>query len=181
MLMVNRDYFIAVKQAAEQQSFRTVTSVSEEQAEKQRHMEMAVRFLVHTNIDYDVRLDVEEYIDEGIVTLAKSGDHSTAVNQIDRTFELLNIAAGNGALRRHQNGVHIGKVGFVGLEVIAVGVAKNLGAITALGTEEAIAFVKNRLELFWLQPDAENFTSPGLRGTIRIKRTVPFGATWFNP
>lgn len=181
MLMINGDYFRAVKAAAEQQPFRTVTSVTEEQAERQRHMEMAVRFLVHTNVPYDGRLDVEEYIDEGIVSLAQAGDHSRATDQLNRTFKLLDEVAGNNALRRFQNGGYVGKVGLVGLEGIAVGIAKNLDVILALGPEEAKAFVKQKTEGFWSQQQAANFTSPGLRGTIRIQRTVPFGEAWFHP
>lgn len=181
MLMINGDYFRAVKAAAEQQSFLNVTAVTEEQAERQRHMEMAVRFLVHTNVAYDGRLDVEEYIDEGIVSLAQTGDHARDVDQINRSFQLLDEVGGRNALRRFQDGGHVGKVGLVGLEGIAVGVAKNLDAIFALGPEEARAFVKDRMERFWLQPQSANFTSPGLRGTIRIQRTVPFGETWFHP
>ncbi|MGK8641108.1 DUF262 domain-containing protein [Brucella anthropi] len=181
MLMINGDYFRAVKQAAEQPPFRAVTSITDEQAERQRHMEMAVRFLVHTNVPYDGRLDVEEYIDEGIVNLAQNGDHASAVSQLDRTFLLLNEVAGGDAFRRFQNGAHIGKVGLVGLEGIAVGVAKNLEAILALGANESRAFVKEKMESFWAQPQSANFTSPGLRGTIRIQRTVPFGEEWFRP
>jgi hypothetical protein len=181
ILMINGDYFRAVKDAAELQSFRTVMSVTDEQAERQRHMEMVVRFLVHTNIPYDGRLDVEEYIDEGIVALAQDGDYARAVDQINRTFQLLDEVAGSNALRRFQNGGHVGKVGLVGLEGIAVGVAKNLDLISALGVAEARVFVKGKLEAFWSQPETANFTSPGLRGTIRIQRTVPFGEIWFRP
>ena len=94
MLMINRGYFNAVKRAAEQPAFKTVISITDEQAEKQRHLEMAVRFLVHTKVPYDGRLDVEEYIDEGIVTLAQAGDHAGAESLINRTFHLLNEAAG---------------------------------------------------------------------------------------
>jgi hypothetical protein len=72
-------------------------------------------------------------------------------------------------------------VGLVGLEGIAVGVAKNLDAILALGPDAARKFVKQKMESFWAQPQSANFTSPGLRGTIRIQRTVPFGEAWFRP
>lgn len=181
MLMVNGDYFRAVKKVAEQQSFQRVTAVSEDQADKQRHMEIAVRFLVHTNVPYDGLLDVEEYIDEGIVKLARAGDHTGAASQIESTFQLLDDAAGDKALRRYQNGEHSGKVGLVGLEGIAVGVGKNITAILALGPVGAKDFVKAKIEAFWSQPQTTSFTSPGLRGTIRIKRTVPFGETWFRP
>ena len=73
MLMVNREYFLAIKKVAESEVFFKVAGVSEEQAGRQRHLEMAVRFLVHAQVPYDGVLDVEEFIDEGIVELAKKG------------------------------------------------------------------------------------------------------------
>lgn len=181
ILMINAEYFRSVKDAAELRAFRNVTSVTEDQAERQRHVEMAVRFLVHTNVPYDGRLDVEEYIDEGIVELARAGDHVLATNQIERTFGLLDEVAGANALRRFQEGAYTGKVGLVGLEGIAVGVARNLDSILALGTDRAKAFVKEKIESFWDQPQSARLTSPGLRGTLRIQRTVPFGEEWFRP
>jgi hypothetical protein len=75
----------------------------------------------------------------------------------------------------------VGKVGLVGLEGIAVGVAKNLDPISNLGPDGAREFVKKKIESFWAQPQTANFTSPGLRGTTRIQRTVPFGEAWFRP
>ncbi|WP_017522442.1 GmrSD restriction endonuclease domain-containing protein [Pusillimonas noertemannii] len=181
MLMINGDYFRAVKAAAEQPSFSNVISITEEQAEKQRHLEMAVRFLVHARVPYDGSLDVEEYIDDGIVNLAQAGDHAGATDLINQTFQLLNAVAGSNAFRRFQNGAHTGKAGLVGLEGIAVGVAKNIDAILALGPDRSKEFVKEKIETFWAQPESTTFTSPGLRGTTRIQRTVPFGGVWFRP
>lgn len=179
MLMVNGDYFRAVKTSAEERAFQDVVSVTEEQIERQRHMEFAVRFLVHTWVPYDGTLDVEEYIDGGIVSLAKAGDEAKATRLIEDTFTLLNNVAGKDALRRFENGHHLGKVGLVGLEGIAVGVAKNLDAILALPVPQD--FVRDRIQTFWTQPDTAKFTSLGLRGTTRIQRTVPFGQNWFRP
>ena len=181
MLMINPVYFRTVKVAAEQPSFRTVTLITDDQAERQRHLELAVRFLVHAEVLYDGRLDVEEYIDDGIVRLAQAGNQGGAADLLNRTFQLLNDAAGANALRRFQNGTHIGKAGLVGLEGIAVGVAKNIDAIFALGPTAAKNFVSEKLKTFWTQPECASFNSPGLRGTIRIQRTVPFGEVWFRP
>lgn len=181
MLMINRDYFLKLKIAAESKPFLDVISITDEQKEKQRHLELAVRFLVHTNIRYDGKLDVEEYIDDGIVRLAQAGDHARAANQINRTFQLLHEVAGDKALRRFQNGKPVGKVGLVGLEGIAVGVAKNLNAIEHLDQEKAEKFLKEKIKTFWSQSEIASFTAPGLRGTIRIQRTVPFGEAWFRP
>jgi hypothetical protein len=179
MLMVNKDYYRSVKVAADNKTFQTLVAVTEDQIERQRHMELAVRFLVHSSVPYDGKLDVEEYIDESIVSLASSSDGEKAKKLITRTFDLLETAAGANALRRFENGRHSGKVGLVGLEAIAVGVAKNLKAISAL--PKPARFVKERISTFWSQPETESFTSLGLRGTTRIQRTVPFGAKWFRP
>lgn len=181
VLMINDDYFRAIKAAADHDAFRNVISASEEQLEKQRHLELAMRFLVHAWGQYDGRLDVEEFIDDGIVSLAKTGDHARASDLITRTFQLLNDAAGNNALRRFDNGRYVGKVVLAGLEGVAVGVAKNLDAILALGADQAKDFVKQKIETFWTQSAVPNFTSLGLRGTVRIQRTVPFGEAWFRP
>jgi hypothetical protein len=181
MLMVNADYFRAVKRGADQPHFKRVTSVTEDQIERQRHLEIAVRFLVHTFVPYDGFLDVEEFIDEGIVHLAKGGNFAAAEDIMNWTFKLLDDIAGKDALRRFQNGGHSGKVSLVAIEGIAVGIARNRDAILALGSDGAKKFVKERAESFWDQPASAGFTSPGLRGTTRIQRTVPFGEMWFHP
>lgn len=124
LLMINRDYFHAVRTHAESETFLRVLSINEDQQERQRHLEMALRFLVHTNIPYNGTLDVEEYIDEGSVALASAGNIQAASWQLHTTFELLDRAKGREALRRIENGAAVGKVGLVGLEGIAVGIAK---------------------------------------------------------
>jgi Protein of unknown function DUF262 len=179
MLMVNATYYRSVKAAAEGQHFQTVVSVTEDQIERQRHLEFAVRFLVHTCVPYDGILDVEEYIDDGIVSLARKSDGTAAAELINRTFALLNSVAGADALRHFDGGRHLGRAGLVGLEGIAVGVAKNLNAILALPAPQD--FVRERIQTFWSQPQTATFTSPGMRGTTRIQRTVPFGEAWFRP
>ena len=179
--MVNGNYFRAIKSVAEQPFFQSVISITEEQAEKQRHMELAVRFLVHAIVPYNNSLDVEEFIDDGIVQLAKAGDDVGAANLITKTFGLLNEVAGSNAFRRYQNGTHSGKAGLVGLEGIAVGVAKNIDAILALGPQKSKDFITEKIHTFWAQPESSSFTSLGLRGTTRIQRTVPFGEQWFRP
>lgn len=180
-LMINASFFKSVKDAAELPVFQDVVALGDEQLEKQRHIELAMRFLVHTFIPYDGRLDVEEFIDEGVVQLATTGDNASSFKMISRTFALLSDIAGDNALRKFSNNQYTGKVVLAGLEGIAVGVAKNIDAIEALGAQAAKDFVKHKMESFWSQPEVPNFTSLGLRGTVRIQRTVPFGEKWFRP
>ncbi|WP_198040446.1 DUF262 domain-containing protein [Sphingopyxis sp. QXT-31] len=179
VLMVDADYFRAVREVAELPLFKRMVGVSEEQEQKQRHLELAMRFLVHSYIPYDGRLDVEEYIDEGAIELARVGESQRDAGVLRKTFELLSEAVGEDALRRYDNGRHVGRIGLVAIEGIAVGVGKNIDAILAL--PDPAGFVKDRVRSFWQQPDVATFTSPGMRGTTRVQRTVPFGASWFAP
>ncbi len=179
MLMVDPGYFRSIKKAAERATFNKIMDVSTEQRERQRHLEMAVRFLVYARIPYDGTLDVEAYIDDGIVALAQRGDSAKDENLIDSTFKLLGDSLGDDALRRFEKNKHVGRVGLVGLEGIAVGVAKNITKIKAL--PDPRKFIQQRVKKFWSRPEIAAFTSPGMRGTTRIQKTLPFGEHWFRP
>jgi hypothetical protein len=65
------------------------------------------------------------------------------------------------------------------LEAIAVGVARNKAAIILHGDPDL--FVKDKIASFWRQPQVAEMSASGLRGTVRLQRTIPFGAQWFNP
>jgi hypothetical protein len=179
ILMVNPGFFRQVKAVAESASFVGLIGATPDQMERQRHVEWAVRLLVHTNTPYDGRLDVEEYIDEGIVQIAGSGEGPEQVRTMSAVIDLLTAAGGADLLKRLDHGQRVGRIGLVGFEVIAVGVAKNLPAILAL--PDPVAFVRARSDQIWILDEYERFTSPGLRGTTRIQRTIPFGQAHFAP
>ena len=179
VLMVNPNYFRAIRAEAEQDEFKTIVGVTEEQEQRQRHVELAMRFLVHAFVPYDGKLDVEEYIDEGIISLGREGQIYRDTSTLRETFRLLDQAGGRDILRRFDGQRYVGKIGLVALETIAVGVAKNLKSIVAL--PNAAEFVRRRSQAIWQDANAAGFTSPGVRGTTRIQRTVPYGANWFRP
>lgn len=177
VIMVNRQYATFMRELAESEAFLKVLAASEDQIEKQRHMEYACRFFVHTYVPYNGKLDVEEFIDEGIVTLATANETQQAGATFIATFNLLNQAYQADALRRFQNGVPVGRVGLAAFEGIAVGIAKNITNVQ--GKTNPVDYVRRRINEFWQAPAVQNFFVAGLRGTIRIQRTVPFGADWF--
>jgi hypothetical protein len=181
MLMVNPTYFRAIKEVSENKFFNLVLDISQDQKGRQKHIEFAVRFIVLSNVEYDGKLDVEEYIDQAIVKLASSGDYARACQQLVETFKLLHDVEGKNALRKINGTKHSGKVTLGGLEGIAVGVGKNLEKIVKLGDEQAKKFIHEKIREFWSNSKVDEFSSPGLRGTDRIRRTVPFGERLFRP
>jgi hypothetical protein len=122
-------------------------------------------------------LDVEEFIDKGIVDLAMNGEIKNTAETFSATFDLLYEAYGVNALRRFSYGQPGGRVLLAAYECVAVGIAKNIAFIRA--KPDPIQYVRQRIAEFWQNPVIDNFFVPGLRGTVRIQRTIPFGASWF--
>jgi uncharacterized protein DUF262 len=177
IIMVNPDYGRFVRTLSSDVRFLTVLSASEDQLEKQRHMEYVSRFLVHTFIDYNGILDVEEFIDESILSLAAAGETNNAGQVFQATFDLLNEAYGANALRRFTDGTPGGRVTLVAFECIAVGIARNIENVT--GKKNPVQWAQERIRDLWETPAIQEFFASGLRGTIRIQRTIPFGTRWF--
>jgi hypothetical protein len=177
VIMVNPVYHRFMRDCAQRDSYLTVLSASVDQLEKQRGMEYVSRFLVHTYENYNGRLDVEEFIDKSILKLAIAGETNNAAATFNAAFDLLENAYGSDALRRFSNGQPGGRVLLAAYECIAVGVAKNIALIQAKA--DPVAYIRQRIIDFWQSPAIEDFFVAGLRGTARIQRTIPFGATWF--
>ena len=178
-IMVNADYFSFVKSLAEQPNFQTVLGFTEDQIERQKHLEYASRFLTYTYTQYDGNLDVEDFIDKGMVELATAGETIQAETCFNFTFQMLSRLYGGNALRRLEKGAHFGRIGLAAFEGIAIGIARNYFAIMAL--PDADGFIKEKIEEFWRAQEVDRFFSAGLRGTTRIQRTIPFGEAWFRP
>lgn len=84
IIMISKDYSLFMRRLADYRPFLNVLAASKEQIEKQRHMEYVSRFLVHTYIPYDNKLDVEEFINEGVITLASKGETQRAEKASDQ-------------------------------------------------------------------------------------------------
>jgi hypothetical protein len=65
------------------------------------------------------------------------------------------------------------------LEGIAVGLSRNKKTISALKNPDK--FIRDKIAEFWKQSEVAEMSASGLRGTVRIQRSVQFGATWFDP
>lgn len=177
VIMVNSHYGAFLRSLAEGDDFLRVLSASPDQLEKQRHMEYASRFLVHTFVPYDGKLDVEEFIDEGMVSLASQNEVSNAEVAFRGTFDLLNRAYGDNALRRLHQGSFSGRVGLAAFEGIAVGIGRNIANVQSKSSP--LDYVRQRVREFWEADEIQSFFAQGMRGTVRIQRTVRFGADWF--
>jgi len=179
MIMIDAVAFELIKAAAEDPNFIGICSVSEDQREKQRHMEMATRFLVMTFCFYDGKLDVDDYLNDGIAALLGNGNIAAQVQCMTQTFDLLHAAIGINALKRHLEERPVGKVNYAPFEGIAVGIGRNIDVIRRL--PDPLAFLREKIASFWVDPVTIAVTGGVIKAQYRLQRMLPFGQQHFCP
>ena len=178
-IMSNSEFFHEVKALSNNKDFKEVISQSSEAEQKQVDLEYAMRFIALLFVPYEGDKDLEDYFDDAITKLGEKHDDKAAElykRTFSETFRLLNSTLGSNALRRYDGSRHAGKVGRRGFEMIALGVAQNLSQVKKWKTND----LRARIEKLWEIPEISTISAAGLRGTDRVKMTVPFGRQWFR-
>lgn len=181
MVLANQKFTKAIRQLAQSASATSVFQVSESQKEKQRDVEYIVRLIAHTFVEYDTSLDVQEFLDSAIVNVLSNQDQDHVIETASWAIDILYEACGEKALIPSDaapDGI-AGRFSLRALEAIAVGIARNKRSIEALPAPKQ--FVSDKIAAFWHQPKVPEMSASGLRGTVRLQRTIPFGAQWFTP
>jgi hypothetical protein len=180
MVLANADFTRQLRQLASQETFKKVFRVTSEQALRQEDLEYAVRLVAHTYKDFQRGLDVEEFLDKSILTIMEEHLVGEVIQRAQWTVDELCRLLGSNALipTEERQGITT-RFSLRALEGIAVGLARNKDKIAALPDPDG--FITNKIAEFWKQPQVADMSASGLRGTVRIQRTVPFGAAWFDP
>lgn len=181
MVLANAEFTQEIRQFALRENVKNIFQITPEQNSAQRDVEYVVRLIVHTFVEYDRSLDVQEFLDLSIVDILTQQNCGEVMQTITWTLEILYRVLGARALMPPE-GVGAGiasRFSLRALEAIAVGVARNKAAIVALTNPDQ--YVKDKIDSFWEQPQVIEMSASGLRGTVRLQRTIPFGNQWFNP
>lgn len=181
MVLANAEFTEAIRNFAQREETRDVFRITAEQREAQRDVEYIVRLIVHTFVNYDSRLDVQEFLDAAIVDVLTEKDQAAVMQTITWVVETLYRLFGDRALLPTEDAAPsiANRFSLRALEAIAAGLGRNKTAIMARsGPDE---FVREKIASFWRQRAVPGMSGSGLRGTIRLQRTIPFGETWFRP
>jgi len=132
-------------------------------------------------MEFNRALDVQEFLDVAIVEILTTKDHEEVISTITWMVETLFRTLGERALfpPPEAAGGVAPRFSLRALEAIGVGIARNKGAITVLANSDD--FIKERIASFWQQPQVAEMSASGLRGTVRLQRTIPFGNDCFKP
>jgi hypothetical protein len=182
LVMINERLFDLVAEFSKSEEFRGILRLDNEDMEKQNDIDYACRLITHCFFEYERRdKDIDEFISDSVkqVFLTKAAEIESFLKCAGAAIGTLWRLLGEDALRRQSSGRAVGKAGRVGFETVAVGAVANWAAISA--QLDVDSFLRNRVMDMWTNDKVNQFSSPGLRGTDRIKITVPFGKSWFKP
>ncbi|HEX8301612.1 DUF262 domain-containing protein [Sphingomonas sp.] len=181
MVLANAEVTRLMREFCVTPAFGAIFRLTDEQRKVQRDLDYLVRVIVHTSSDLPRGTDVQEFLDHGILRVLAEPGAAVALETAEWTVTALHRALNADALippDERQEGI-APRFSLRALEGIVVGIARNRAAIEALSDSDE--FIRQRVATFWQQPEVAEMSAAGLRGTVRIQRSVPFGAAWFNP
>jgi hypothetical protein len=159
---------------------KTIFRITDEQVKMQKDIEYVVRSVVFTAIDFRPDSDVQEFIDKGIIEIFADNDSHNTIDSVAWTIDRLHHLRGESALLpSNENPDLANRFSLRALESIVVGIASNKTTISSMTDFDA--FISERIDSFWAQPEVVTMSASGLRGTTRLQRSVPFGKRWFKP
>jgi hypothetical protein len=181
MVLANAKLTRKMRELCAQPAFEAIFRLTDEQRRVQRDLEYLVRIIVHTVSDLSRGTDVQEFLDKVILDVLAGPKANEVLQTVNWTIDTLHRTLNADALippeERHE-GI-AARFSLRALEGIVVGIARNRAAIMKL--RDSDKFIMDRVGAFWQQREVADMSAAGLRGTVRIQRSVPFGANWFNP
>lgn len=178
MVIANQKFTQKLRAFVAQESFQRSFRVTRDQRRNQKDLEYAVRLLAHLYEDLPPKKDVQEFLDDAILNVITERDLNAAMRSVSWTISALYRIFGDEALMPAAEDME-NRFSLRALEGVAVGIARNRAQIMKL--KDPDRFIRKKVQAFWQQPEVDDMSSTGLRGTTRIQRTVPFGAAWFKP
>lgn len=182
-VMVNRAFYDWLNTCAQNTDFLTTLNQTEYALKRQAATELALRFFAFRNVPYKTGLDVHEYLDHALLTLANNSNFNFSLEQevFQKTFMLLNRSMGNQAFRRWDGTRFTGKFLMSVYEVIATGLSKNLSTLDSLSQSEQDKFIKEKAQKLWSNQTFNGNSGAGTRGTTRLANLLPMADVFFKP
>lgn len=181
MVLANAELTRRMREFCATPEFGDIFRLTDEQRRVQRDLDYLVRVMVHTTTDLPRGSDVQEFLDHSILRVLSEPESVEALETAMWTINVLHRALDADALlppEDRQPGI-APRFSLRALEGIVVGIARNRTSIEQLDQPEE--YIRNRVTTFWQQREVAEMSASGLRGTVRIQRSVPFGSLWFNP
>ena len=172
---INEVFFDWLVALSNYPAFVTTTRQTPSALEAQAGVELALRFIAFRNIPYQSGLDVHEYLDDALITLASDQDFDLEKEEVAfrRTFDILCDALGDKAFQRWDGQSFSGKFLMSIFEVLAVGLSNNLPAYDAMTDADRKKQIEAKAQSLNGNSTFAANSGAGVRGTTRLSKLLP--------
>lgn len=182
-VMIDRDFFNWLRTLASMPEFIEATAQTETALDAQMGVELALRIIAFSEVPYEQRLDVHEYLDKSLINLAESNvlNKAEVARRFQSTFRLLARSLGAASFKRWDGNEFRGKFLMSVFEVVGFGAYQNIDLIEALGTPTAEEFVREKAKNLWQNQTFQTNSGGGTRGTTRLANLLPMAREFMRP
>jgi transcriptional regulator with XRE-family HTH domain len=148
-IMINREYYSWMRKLSLNPDFVESIPISDKALSEQNDLEYVLRFIVYRYIkknEYSFTDDIHEVLTKKLRSICTENNLDLVKEKeiFDKTFKLLNNALGKNAFKKYFSAEKRfkGQVMLSSFEIIAIGIANNLEAITNLANPAAFVYDK---------------------------------------
>lgn len=180
---LNRPFYDWLVAKSGEGAFKTTTDQTETALERQTGVELAFRFFAFRSVPYQPGLDVHEYLDQALMTIAMNPNFDLASegDVFSRSFGFLNDALGKNAFKKWNGNTFSGAFLMSVFEVMATGVSRNIEALSQMQSQARNEFIISAAKDLWANQVFSANSGAGVRGTTRLSRLLPLAAHFLNP
>ena len=183
LIMLNKSFFEWMKDLSKNEEFIATTALSDRPLEEAYDVELALRFIVLSQIDLT---EIKSVGDVGIFLTDKMTDISQSTKfkkppvkaLFDQTFSLLNDVLGDMAFKRYSVKKNRHEGGFLLslYETVGLGIAFNIASGTLCDKTE----IPERARSVWSNSDFTDWATAGVTANRRLPRLIPLGRNLFK-
>lgn len=182
-ISINREFYDWLVARSQNPSFRKTINQTERAEVEQAPMELALRFFTFINVDYTRGLDVHEYLDNALYSMASNVNFDYSKNQeiFDFTFELLDRSLGEKPFKKWDGSKFTGKFLMSAFEAVSSGIASNIDDYKNLSAQQQTATVEAKIKELWSNSTFQKNSGAGVRGTTRLTNILPNAKLFMKP
>ena len=176
MVMANKKFSKWIVILSKTHPFCTMIAQTKDAKNKQTPIELILRFFITRNIPYINGLNVHEYLDTGMLQLAKNKTDvfmETEERIFLKTFECLNDVFGDNIFKKWNGTKFSGKFLVSAYQVISVHVSKHIEAIIALDINVSQKFIKDKVLSLWKDKIYSKHLTSGTNGAMKLSQILP--------
>lgn len=183
LVSINPDFYEWLTGCANEDAFIKTTDQTVTAIEAQAGVELALRFFSFRSTHYRSGLDVHEYLDRAMMTMATDEKYDLKKERriFDKTFLYLNEALGDRAFKRWNGHSFGGKFLMSVFEVLSTGVSLNVSALSAMTNERRSKFIESSARKLWSNTTFTLYSGAGVRGTTRLTNLLPIAGKLLRP